>query len=66
MLEEILGIPSVELIPTMIAIPLYATDLSIPFSVAYVPQYGTGLPPIMVSALTVHCGSTMLLLHMSA
>lgn len=53
MLEDILGIPSVELIPTMVAIPLYATDLSIPFSVAYVPQFGTGLPPVMVCVLAL-------------
>jgi len=64
-LEEILCIPSMELIPTMVAIPLYATDLSIPFSVAYVPQYGAGLPPIMVFTLSVQCASTMILLVMS-
>ena len=48
-LEELLQVPSVELIPTHLAAPLYSFDQSIPNPIAYVPQFGSGLYPIMVS-----------------
>ena len=47
-LEELLQVPSVELIPTHLAAPLYSFDQSIPNPIAYVPQFGSGLYPIMV------------------
>ena len=50
-LEEILQIPSVELIPTALAAPLYDKDHSIPNPIAYVPQFGSGLHPNMVQSL---------------
>ena len=50
-LEEILQVPSVELLPIALAAPLYDKDHSIPNPIAYVPQFGSGLHPNMVCSL---------------
>ena len=47
-LEEFLEIPSVELLPLPVMMPLMETLSSVPNPIAYVPQLGTALNSSMV------------------
>ena len=49
LLQDLLGVPSVDVLPFPIGMPMFERSLSIPNEVAYVPQIGIDYTNIMVS-----------------
>ena len=71
LLQDLLDVPSIDVLPFLIGMPLFEQSLSIPNELAYVPQLGVDYTTNMVSPqlLRPHPASTLPLtdfcLHLS-
>jgi len=57
LLEDLLGVPSVEVIPLPLS-SMYSKSQSMPNPISYIPQLGTSLTPNMVRGISHYIASS--------